>query len=631
MGGVLVLTVNNLSKSYGEQVLFSDVAFNINPGEKVGLVGRNGHGKTTLLRLLQGEELPDTGEIIIANGYRLGYLEQHLGFSQPTLLDEACLGLPKENKDEKWRVEKVLFGLGFRREDFTRAPGEFSGGFQIRLNLAKVLVGEADLLLLDEPTNYLDLPSLRWLTGLLKNWKNELILITHDRGFMDSVITHTLGIHRQMIRKIPGDSGKYYEQLAKEEEIYEKTRLNEEKKRRATETFINRFRYKATLSSRVQSRIKALEKKGKLERLASLEQLEFSFPSAPMPGKIVLEANSLDFSYQGKPPLLIKDFALKIKRDDKIAVIGKNGKGKSTLLKMLAGELTPLNGGLRKHPLLQTGYFSQTNVAELNPEKTVVEEILSVTPACTEQQARNIAGLLMFEGDTALKKISVLSGGERSRVLLGKVLVTPANLLLLDEPTNHLDMDSAEALLEALDAFDGAVVMVTHNEMFLHTLANRLIVFDRGGVFIHEGGYKSFLADVGWEGEETGGRGQDRAARARKAHTQTRSPHDRRSLRRERANTVQEKSEVLRPLEAEIGRIEAAIFRLEEEVARNLEVLAEASLKGDGEKIAAAAKRRAELETELETLYERLGEVTAEYEEKTAKYDARLKNLPQSG
>lgn len=622
-----MLTVKNLSKSYGAQLLFTDVSFNINPGERIGLVGRNGHGKTTLLRLIQGEELPDTGEIIIPNGYRLGYLEQHLAFREPTLLAEACLGLPKERKDEVWQVEKVLMGLGFRREDFTRAPGEFSGGFQIRLNLAKVLVSGVNLLMLDEPTNYLDLPSLRWLTGLLKNWPNELILITHDRGFMDQVITHTLGIHRQRIRKIPGGSSKYYEQMAKEEEIYEKTRLNEEKKRRAAEAFINRFRYKATLSSRVQSRIKALEKKGRMEKLAPIEELEFSFTSAPMPGKVLLETDGLDFSYDGKESLLISGFKLTVKKNDRIAVIGKNGKGKSTLMKLLAGELTPLRGEIRKHPLLQTGYFNQTNVSGLDPEKTVLEEILAVNPACTEQQARNIAGLLMFEGDAALKKISVLSGGERSRVILGKILVIPVNLLLLDEPTNHLDMESADALLAALDAFDGAVVIVTHNEMFLQSLANRLIVFDRGRVFLYEGGYQSFLTDIGWEDEEAGGNGP---AAAGKNRWPAQDLNDRRNLRRERANTIQEKSAVLRPLAAEIERIETTIAHLEEEAARNLEFLAEASLKGDGEEIAAGAKRRAELETELEALYDRLAEITAEYEEKSAEYEARLKSLLSS-
>jgi ATP-binding cassette subfamily F protein 3 len=308
-------------------------------------------------------------------------------------------------------------------------------------------------------------------------------------------------------------------------------------------------------------------------------------------------------------------------------VIGKNGKGKSTLMKLLAGELTPLRGEIRKHPLLQTGYFNQTNVSGLDPEKTVLEEILAVNPACTEQQARNIAGLLMFEGDAALKKISVLSGGERSRVILGKILVIPVNLLLLDEPTNHLDMESADALLAALDAFDGAVVIVTHNEMFLQSLANRLIVFDRGRVFLYEGGYQSFLTDIGWEDEEAGGNGP---AAAGKNRWPAQDLNDRRNLRRERANTIQEKSAVLRPLAAEIERIETTIAHLEEEAARNLEFLAEASLKGDGEEIAAGAKRRAELETELEALYDRLAEITAEYEEKSAEYEARLKSLLSS-
>ena len=443
-----MLTVKNLSKSYGAQLLYR-CFFNINPGERICRQKRP--RQTTLLRLIQGRT-PDTGEIIIPNGYRLGYPSNTSLFVNP-----PCWPKPAwtaKRKEGIWQVEKVLMGLGFRREDFTR-PRRVLRGFQIRLNLAKVLVSGVNILLLDEPTNYLDLPSLRWLTGLLKNWPNELILITHDRGFMDQVITHTLGIHRQRIRKIPGGSSKYYEQMAKEEEIYEKTRLNEEKKRRAAEAFINRFRYKATLSSRVQSRIKALEKKGRMEKLAPIEELEFSFTSAPMPGKVLLETDGLDFSYDGKESLLICGFKLTVKKNDRIAVIGKNGKGKSTLMKLLAGELTPLRGEIRKHPLLQTGYFNQTNVSGLDPEKTVLEEILAVNPACTEQQARNIAGLLMFEGDAALKKISVLSGGERSRVILGKILVIPVNLLLLDEPTNHLDMESADAVLAALDAFDG--------------------------------------------------------------------------------------------------------------------------------------------------------------------------------
>jgi len=616
-----VISVNNLAKAFGEQVLFTDATFNINPREKVGLVGRNGHGKTTLLKMIQGEESPDSGEISIPHNYHLGYLEQHLEFTQPTVLHEGCRGLPRTSRHEQWRVKKILFGLGFSNDDLDRPPKELSGGFQVRLNLAKVLTAEPNLLLLDEPTNYLDLPSLRWLVQFLNNWKNELLLITHDRGFMDNVITHTLGIHRQTIRKIPGDTGKYYAQLAKEEEIYEKTRLNEEKKRRAVETFINRFRYKATLSSRVQSRVKALEKQRRMEKLSALDSLEFSFPYAPIPAKIIMEARNLAFSYHRRPPLLIENFSIQIGKKDRIAVIGKNGKGKSTLLKLLAGELPARKGNLRRHPRLAAGYFCQTNTARLDLTKTVVEEIISADPDRWEQQARNIAGALMFEGDQALKKISVLSGGEKSRVLLGKLLVSPSNLLLLDEPTNHLDIDACDTLLAALDTFAGAVVIVTHNEMYLHALANRVIVFDRKRIFIHEGSYQSFLENSGWQEDE----GTEEVEKNNKNNT----AFDRKTRRKKRAATVQRKSEILNPLAAKIQRLEKDISQLEVEKEDITKQMIDASSSGNGEKIAALAKRNTAVETELESLYEQLDLITREYEEMVCEFEQKINNQSQ--
>lgn len=616
-----MLRVTNLCKAYGEQVLFHDAGFTINSGEKVGLVGRNGHGKTTLFRLIQGVELPDVGEISIPNNYHLGYLEQHLKFSKRTLLEEVCLGLPARYKYDDWRAEKILFGLGFTRADLSRSPQEFSGGYQVRINLAKVLVAEVNLLLLDEPTNYLDISSIRWLIRFLKNWKNELILITHDRGFMDNVITHTIGIHRQLIRKLPGNTEKYYEQIAKEEEIYEKTRLNQEKKRKETEIFINRFRYKATLSSRVQSRIKALAKKEKLEKLANLETLDFSFPYAPIPAKVLFTAENLCFSYRGQEPFLINGFNLTIGREDRIAVIGKNGKGKSTLLKLLAHKLAPNHGEIQEHPKVLPGYFGQTNVQQLNPEHTVVEEIMSGGNDCSLQKARDIAGSLMFDGDLALKKISVLSGGEKSRVLLGKILASPSNLLFLDEPTNHLDMESCDSLIEALDAYEGAVVIVTHNELLLHALANRLIVFDRNRIFMHEGGYQDFLDQVGWESDEAEKEGE------KPAEINVTGSSDRKALRKEKASIIQEKSEVLRPLEAEISRLERRIADLEAELSENNLLLVEASTAGDGERIASYAKRNTEIEADLEELYNHLAAVTEEFETNSTLFAERLQNL----
>ena len=354
-------------------------------------------------------------------------------------------GLPETEKDHHWKVEKILAGLGFSQDDMQRHPQEFSGGFQVRLNLAKVLVSEPDLLLLDEPTNYLDITSIRWVERFLLRWPHELMLITHDRGFMDKVVTHTVGIHRHKARKIAGNTDKYYSQIAQDEEIYEKTRLNDERRQKEIKQFITRFRAKARLANLVQSRIKTLEKLEKKDKLGQIDTLDFSFRSEPFRGKHVLSVSNASFAYDAASPL-IENFDLSVNAGDRICVVGKNGKGKTTLLKLLAGSLDPQDGEIQYNPSVKKGFFEQTNIQTLDERRTVEEEILYSHAGIDRQAARNICGAMMFEGNSALKKISVLSGGEKSRVLLGKILVTPLNLLLLDEPTNHLDMDSMRCL-----------------------------------------------------------------------------------------------------------------------------------------------------------------------------------------
>jgi ATP-binding cassette subfamily F protein 3 len=273
-----MIQVSNLSKAYGTQVIFDDVGFTVNAGERIGLVGRNGHGKTTLLRMITGEERPDSGVISIPNNYMVGYLSQYLNFSEDSALGECCLRLKPsdDGRDESYKAETVLMGLGFSPEDFSRNPFELSGGYQVRLNIAKLLVSEPNILLLDEPTNYLDIISIRWLTRFLKGWRRELILITHDRDFMDSVTTHTMGIHRAKIRKIAGPTHKLYQQILAEEEVHEQTRINEEKKRKEVEQFINRFRAQATRARAVQSKIKALQRNGRLEKMSGIKDLELN-------------------------------------------------------------------------------------------------------------------------------------------------------------------------------------------------------------------------------------------------------------------------------------------------------------------------------------------------------------------
>ncbi len=497
-----MIKISGLNKTFGGQVLFDDLNLNVNKGERIGLVGRNGHGKTTLFQMIIGNVEKNSGSIIVPKNYTIGHLEQHLHFTKPTVLEECSLGLPAGEEYETWKVEKILSGLGFSETDFERDPNEFSGGYQIRMNLAKLLVSNPDMLMLDEPNNYLDIVAIRWLEDFLKSWDGEFILITHDRSFMDSVCTHIVAIHRTKAKKVEGDSDKLYNMINQEEEIYEKTRLNEAKKRKQEEIFIAKFKAKASFASRTQSRVKKLEKQGEMKALEAIEDLDLYFNSAHFAAGQMMSAENISFSYNGKEPFLIEDFSLSVGKRDRICIIGKNGKGKSTLIKLLAGELQPTSGSVKKHPSLLEGYFGQTNKLDLNENRAVFEEIKSADKSCNEFKARSIAGGLMFPGDNALKKIKVLSGGEKSRVLLGKILVTPCHLLFLDEPTNHLDMQSCDSLIEAIDDFDGSVIMVTHNEMHLRSVATKLVVFDNDKISIYPGTYDEFLADVGWADED---------------------------------------------------------------------------------------------------------------------------------
>ncbi|PJZ23982.1 ABC transporter ATP-binding protein [Leptospira hartskeerlii] len=497
-----MIKISNLHKSYTSNLLFDDLNLSLNRGEKLGLVGRNGHGKSTLFQMILGNVDPDSGSIIVPKGYKIGHLQQHLKFTKPTVLEECALGLPEGEEYETWQVEKVLSGLGFSEADLERSPEEFSGGYQIRMNLAKLLVSGPDLLMLDEPNNYLDIVTIRWLEEFLREWEGEIILVTHDRSFMDSVVTHTAAIHRTKAIKVQGDTDKLYNQINQAEEIYERTRLNEAKKRKQEEIFIARFKAKASFASRAQSRVKKLEKQGEMKALEEIESLELYFNSAPFAASQMLSAENVSFSYSGQEPFLISDFSLSVGKRDRICIIGKNGKGKSTLLKLLAGELQPSSGKIQKHPALKEGYFGQTNKLNLNENATVTEEIMSADKSCTEWLARTIAGGLMFSDDMSLKKIKVLSGGEKSRVMLGKILVTPCHLLFLDEPTNHLDMQSCDALIEAIDEFEGSLIMVTHNEMHLRAVATKLIVFDNDTIRVFDGSYEDFLNDVGWSDED---------------------------------------------------------------------------------------------------------------------------------
>lgn len=613
-----MITAQNLSKSYGLHTLFEKISFSISEGERVGLVGRNGEGKTTLLRILMGEEAPDEGTVSVPRNYRIGYLTQHLHFSETSVLAEACKSLSAERQHEEWTVKRILAGLGFSQSDFDRPPSEFSGGYQVRLNLAKVLVSGPDMLLLDEPTNFLDIISIRWLIDFLRAWKGELILVSHDRNVMDSIVSHVMGIHRKKMRKMAGDTHDYYGQIQKEEEVFENKRLNDEKERKQMQTFISKFRAKARQANLVQSRIKCLEKRTRLEKLNNIANLSFSFNAAPFEAKYPLETDDLRFSYSPQAPLLIDHLNLTIETGDRLCIIGKNGRGKSTLVKLLSAQLQPLEGKIRMHSLVRIGYYAQAHTAALIPENTIEDEIALAGIGRERKSIRDVCGAMMFSGDDALKKIKVLSGGEKCRVLLGKLLMQPANLLILDEPTHHLDMESTEALMDAINDFDGTVIMVTHNEYLLDSIATKLVVFQGDRQLVFPGTYSEFLDQVGWEEER-----QDSSASFSEINTSTNLPRD--QIKRLKAEFVQRRSKVLTPLKKDLEKAEREIERLEKEQAEGTQAMIEASEKQDALAIVALSKTFNSNKNLIEEGYEKLEEATERYEIEKQKFEKEAK------
>lgn len=542
-----MVQLNDISLSFGGHTLFDEVSFTLQKGERCGLVGKNGSGKSTLFRLIDKEMEPDNGTISIPKNYRIGYLTQHIHFTEATLLEEAATGLQPHEKDHLYKAEKILFGLGFTQDDLYAPLDSFSGGYHLRLHLAKVLISEPDCLLLDEPTNYLDILSIRWLSNFLKKWQGEFILITHDREFMDSVSTHTIGIHRGKVKKIKGSSIDFFQQILLEEEILEKTREKIEKKKAHLQNFIDRFGAKASKASQAQSKKKMLEREPTLEKLNALSNLSFSFHEANFPGKKMLDANGVYFSYTEEP--IIEDVSLEVEKGERIAIIGKNGRGKSTFLKLLCKELSPKEGTVNHSENIRLGYFGQTHIDRLHKEHTIEEEIATANPALTYTEIKGIAGVMMFSGSLSEKPISVLSGGEKSRVLLGKIVAKPCNILFLDEPTHHLDIESIEALIDALEDFTGTVVIVTHTELILRRLnLDKIILCEEAKQTVFLGNYDEFLEKIGWEEEKKGS-----------------SKKEQPKPRKERADFVNKRAAALRPIEKEIEDNESRLARLEKE------------------------------------------------------------------
>ncbi len=489
----------------------------------------------------------------------------------------------EEEQDCVYKAESILFGLGFSEEMLSVSPEMLSGGYQLRVQLAKVLVSEPDCLLLDEPTNYLDILSIRFLSSFLQEWKGEMILISHDLEFLDNATTHMMGIHRHKIYKIRGKSTDLFQLIMQQEELHELTRLNLEKKRGHMQSYIDRFGAKASKASQAQSRQKMIERLPVLEELKQLYHLDFRFHEVPFMGKKMLEALHLQFSYDSQSPL-ISDVSLTIDKGDRIAIIGKNGYGKSTLLRLLTQELTAQQGTLTCSSALKIGYFGQTSIDRLDPKLRIEEEIAAANPLLTFSQVRSICGLMMFSSDLAKKPISILSGGEKSRVLLGKIVAHPCNLLFLDEPTHHLDIESIEALIDAIEEFHGGVVIVTHSEWVLKRIPfNKLIVCHKQKQELFLGNYEEFLEKIGWQEEK-------------------KEPEKKQAPKQDKPLVQPTKTS-----KAEIKSCEDKLIKLESNLEKNQEKLAALSSSGKGDEIRQLLAEIANQQQQIDEFYERLG------------------------
>jgi len=529
-----MIQLNSAGRRYGHKLLFDGADLLITPRDRVGLVGANGTGKSTVLKILADQETLDYGSVSVAKGISAGYLPQDgLTLSGRTVFAE-CLSVfsrlsnlekemeqltssmaeldhtsPEYNQvaDRYHRIEHefrthdgyaieaqvgtVLSGLGFRTEDWHRQTEEFSGGWQMRIALAKLLLQKPNLLLLDEPTNHLDLESRNWLEEYLSNYPYAFVLISHDRYFLDVTVNRIVEIWNKKIWIYSGNYEKYLSQKTQRREQLEAAYRNQRERIVQLEVFINRFRYQATKAKQVQSRIKELEKIEKIELPEEEKTIHFSFPQPKPSGRLVAEFSGVAKSYGQKE--VFRDVHFTIERGDRITLVGVNGAGKSTLIKLLAGIEPLTQGEYRLGHNVQTDYFAQDQYKELDQEARIIDDLGRVSPSSRETELRNLLGCFLFSGEEVFKRIRVLSGGERNRYALLRMLLHPANFLLLDEPTNHLDMRAKDVLLHALSGYLGTVVFVSHDRYFIDQLATRVFEIGSGRVEVYPGNYEDFL------------------------------------------------------------------------------------------------------------------------------------------
>ena len=492
-----MLTIDHISMEFSSRPVLDDITFLINRKERIALVGKNGAGKTTLLRLIAGEYQPTAGRIAKDADMTIGYLPQVMLFQDDrTLRDEVMTvytNSPEHQDEARFiaEMDRTIIGLGFERRDFERPCSEFSGGWRMRIELAKILLSHPDLLLLDEPTNHLDIESIQWLEDFLKSSPSAVLMVSHDRAFIDNVCNRTIEITLGRIYDYNVNYSRFVELRKERHEQQVRAYQNQQKMIADTEDFIERFRYKATKAIQVQSRIKQLEKLERLEvDLEDTSRLNLRFPPAPRSGDfpVIIEDLRKDFGEHN----VFHDVTFTIRRGEKVAFVGKNGEGKSTLVKCIMGQLDYL-GTLKIGHNVKIGYFAQNQAALLDENKTVFETIDYVAVGDIRTKIRDILGAFMFGGEASDKKVKVLSGGERSRLAMIRLLLEPCNLLILDEPTNHLDMQSKDVLKAALQDFDGTLICVSHDRDFLNGLVSKVYEFGGGRVKEHLGGIYDFL------------------------------------------------------------------------------------------------------------------------------------------
>ncbi len=593
-----MISVNNLSVQFTGTNLFDHVTFNIGDHDRIGLVGMNGAGKSTLLKILCGWQEPESGTLVIAAGQTVGYLPQEMvPDAVGTVLEEALTAFSAlddlereqerltaeiaertdyesaeytrllerhnevtehlallEGSRRQEQAEKVLLGLGFKHSDFDRPVAVFSGGWQMRVELAKLLLRHPDFLLLDEPTNHLDIVSIQWLESYLANYSGAVVLVSHDRTFLDNITKRTIEITAGRIYDYKCPYSEYVVQMQERRASQMAQLTNQQRQVAQIEAFIERFRYKATKAKQVQSRVKMLERMEEIKiDEVSTESIHFQFPPAPHSGKIVIEAQHLGKAYGDNQVFDGVDFLLTAGK--KVAFVGRNGEGKSTMAKIIVGEINDYTGTFKLGAGVQLGYYAQNQAAMLNLDKTVFETIDDIAQGDIRPKIRNILGSFLFGDDDIDKKVKVLSGGEKARLALAKLLLTPSNLLILDEPTNHLDMNSKDILKNALLQYTGTLIVVSHDRDFLSGLTDELYEFRDGAVHEFKGDIMEFLESSNSSITSNSSTTRDtRTTRESSASKQAyEQSKERERERRKLQNVVKQKEQEIEGIEAEIA------------------------------------------------------------------------------